>query len=414
MARSFGTDVTTCSPRPEVLAGSDDNEDSSVSSPSHTVPAEIALDRYRAVIFPNRIREQRRRRGYQKLMALSEQLPEIPYIRLSKIERGEVAARADELQQIANSLDIAPSELLTDVAAPGFDMAVWAQPFQDGRLWVPEEERVAVILAAALRTLRNKDRTLTIAALDEEYGLAPVILSRLENAYRTLNRWNRETIATLCRLFDVVDEAALREKIAAQYLSGELDAHVGRIADAQDRMRRTQQRIAALSAELGLASSRPRKGGRVPLSNSEAEQRVGGGRGDEPVADLPSPSASDVRKLPVYGAPLPGGLIAVTKPDSTIASSVSAGPRAYALRVCRATLGAGLPSGAVVVVDPDRFPVAGSLAAIRSDHGHRLVTVTFDRTGATKGYSVMPDMEIALDDLDRADVHAVVAAIFPA
>ena len=93
---------------------------------------------------------------------------------------------------------------------------------------------------------------------------------------------------------------------------------------------------------------------------------------------------------------------------------MSAGPRAYALRVCRATLGAGLPSGAVVVVDPDRFPVAGSLAAIRSDDGHRLVTVTFDRTGATKGYSVMPDMEIALDDLDRADVHAVVAAIFPA
>jgi hypothetical protein len=60
-------------------------------------PAAIVPDRYRAFVFPNRVREQRRAHGLQKLMALGERLPDIPYIRLSKIERGEVVARADEL-----------------------------------------------------------------------------------------------------------------------------------------------------------------------------------------------------------------------------------------------------------------------------------------------------------------------------
>ena len=40
------------------------------------------------------------------------------------------------------------------------------------------------------------------------------------------------------------------------------------------------------------------------------------------------------------------------------------------------------------------------------------MTVTFDRNGATTGYSVTPDMEINLDALDPADVAAVIGAVF--
>jgi hypothetical protein len=377
-------------------------------------PVEIVLDRYRAFIFPNRIREQRRRHGFQKLMALSELLPDIPYIRLSKIERGEVVARVDELQRIGRALDIAPLKLLTDVTRPGFDIAAWAQPFLDGRPWERDEDRMAVMLGAALRVLRNADRTLTIAALDKEFGLPAVILSRIENAQKTLDRWNEATLAALCRLFDVADGAALRRKVTEQYLRGDLNGYVASIADPEMRIARTRQRIEALSTELGADApgtrKRAPKGGKKP---NPSDRSMPAPLTPARSPDVPATPTGQGRELPVYGAPLSGGLIADIATDTLVEAPRLAGPRAFGLRVCRATLGAGLPAGAIVVADPDRAPTAGGLAVIRSEHGYRLVTVTFDRTGATKGYSVAPDLEIDIDDLAPTDVFAVVSAIFP-
>ncbi|MEG8031328.1 helix-turn-helix transcriptional regulator [Sphingomonas aurantiaca] len=365
--------------------------------------AAIVLDPFRAVIFPNRIRELRRANGLPKLMALSDRLPDIPYIRLSKIERGEVVARADEVRTIAAALDTTPAALLVDVEAPGFDIAVWAQPFQDGRPVAIDEERVAVMLAAALRMLRGNDRALTISVLDTEYGLPPVILSRLENAHKTLDRWNAATVAALCRLFDVADEAALRKHIDGLYRRGELDGQVGRIVDPQIRIARTRERNAALMQELESPPERPRKRTSTTAAKAKRPARPAAAAG----------TAAAVRTLPVYGTALPGGLIAGTSVDAAIDAPGLAGPRAFGLRVCRATLGAGLPASATVVVDPDRPPVVGGLAAIRVDDGYRLLTVACDRSGATMGYSVTPDIAVALDDLDPAQVHAIIAAIFP-
>ncbi len=367
-------------------------------------PADIVLDRYRAFIFPNRIREQRRRRGHQKLMALSALLPDIPYIRLSKIERGEVVARADELQRIGRALDVPPRDLLSDVAQPGFDIATWAQPFLDGRPWEQDEDRMAVMLGAALRVRRNNDRTLTIATLDRDYGLPAVILSRIENAQKTLDRWNEATIASLCRLFDVADGEGLRREVAEQYRRGELDGYVTSIADPEARMARTRQRIDELAAELGAHASRTPKPKAARGSNAPSTKAA-------TPAPPPAPAQSD--GLVVYGATLPGGLIANVATDARIDAPRQAGPRAFGLRVCRATLGAGLPASAIVVADPDRAPTVGGLAVIRNESGYRLVTVTFDRTGATKGYSLAPDLEINLDELDPADVFAVISAVFP-
>jgi hypothetical protein len=93
---------------------------------------EVRIDLHRAYIFPNRMRDQRRSHGYPKLLRLAAALPEIPYIRLSKIERGEVVARPDEVRRIAGALGIAPAELLLDIDGRGFDIAVWARPFEDG------------------------------------------------------------------------------------------------------------------------------------------------------------------------------------------------------------------------------------------------------------------------------------------
>ncbi len=373
---------------------------------------DIKPDRYRSFVFPNRVREHRQHQGMYRLMALSNQLADIPYIRLSKIERGEVVARADELLRISSTLGIDPEDLLIDIDAPDFDIANWAEPFHDPRNWDAQDERNAVLLGAALRCQRNKDRSLTIARLEQEYGLPAVILSRLENAQKPLLRWNETTIAAVCRLFASPDIARLLEQLKECFLHGELDPFVQAITDPEARSARTRQRIEALRTEL-----RAEKTGGTefsPQPDSAPPNVQNRNHGAPNMAAAAAASRSPPRgTLPVLGAPVQGGLIA-PEPNGTVVDAPSgAGPRAFALRVCRATLGAGLPPNAVVIVDPDRPATLGSLAAIRSRDGYRLVTVTLDRSGTTMGYSVLPDLAINMDELEPADVAAVIGAIFP-
>ena len=64
------------------------------------------------------------------------------------------------------------------------------------------------------------------------------------------------------------------------------------------------------------------------------------------------------------------------------------------------------------MVDPDRFPSAGGLAVIEQDEGLRVIAITFDRQGQTLGFSLNPDIEVALDAVDPARVASVLSAIF--
>lgn len=359
---------------------------------------EPVIDLHRAIVFPNRMREQRRRRGYAKLLRLASHIPEIPYIRLSKIERGEVVARADELRRIAALLDIDPAELLLDIDAPDFNIARWAEPFDDGAEIDLGEERFAVLLGAALRARRTRDPALTIAAIERDYGLPPVNLSRVENAQKPFARWNPATQKALFALFAVTGEAALRSEVERQHRAGALKDFLGAIANPQVRHERSRQRIAELRAALAASDKAPLPSGAAP---------------EPPALFIPrgAPAAA-VRLVPVFGAPLPHGLIAHQETGETLEAPHVAGPRAFALKVCRATLGGGLPSQATVVADPDRFPVPGGLAALREEQGWRLLSVASDREGRMIGYSVNPDVEVALDGCDPADLAAIVSAVF--
>jgi transcriptional regulator with XRE-family HTH domain len=356
--------------------------------------AAVAVDTHREFVFPNRVRELRRRAGLPTLLGLSERLSEIPYIRLSKIERGEVFARAGELRAIAASLGVAPEALLLDVDAPGFDIARWAEPFRDQSV-DPGEMRFAIKLAAALKLRRAGDRALTVAALERDYGIPPVILSRLENAQKPLDRWNAATVQSLCRLLGVDGPRALRAEVEARFRTGALDGVVGTIADPAARMAKTRARIAALRAELG---------GAPAAETAKRDQAPPPAPADETVA---------ARLLPVLGAPAPGGLIdPAPQSGPGVEAPAHAGPRAFALRVCRPTLGPGLPGHGVVVADPDVWPAAGGLAVLREAEGYRLVSIGFDRNGAMRGISLNPDLDIPLDARDPADIAAVLAVIF--
>jgi hypothetical protein len=352
-------------------------------------PKPVRFDPLRAFVFPNGLRAARRQAGIAKLLQLSRNIPEIPYIRLSKIERGEVFARTDELLGIAALLGIAPIDLLIDVEDPAFDLSEWAAPFIDGEI-DPAEESFAVLLGAALHMRRASDRTLSVALLNERYGLPPVIVSRIENASKTLDRWNDQVVDALLRIFDLRSVAALRRHIHALHAEGRLDAWLDSVSNPELRWEKTRVRVADLRRELA-------EGAVAALSAAPPAPR------GETIA-LPL--------LPVFGCPLPDGLVAPVATGEKVPGSARAGPRAYGLRIGRPTLGGGLPGNAVVIVDPDRFPSSGGLAVVREGANRRLLTVTVDRRGAMIGYSENPDHEVAIDRLDPADVAAVVGACF--
>lgn len=357
--------------------------------------ADVPIDMYRAFIFPNRMRELRSAAGHPKLLPFAAKVPEIPYIRLSKIERGEVVARADELRRIAAALGIEPAELLVNIDDKGFDIARWAEPFQNSRPTDLGEERFAVLLAAALRTRRANDAELSIAVLEQAFGLPPVNLSRVENAQKTFGRWSAATHAALLKIFDAASEASLRATVRQMFESGALDAALAEVGGPHARMARSRARIAALSAALEAAP------------DGSAPARMSSG------SSTPQPGVREVRHLAVFGAPLASGLIADTPSGQQIEAPSAAGPAAFGLKVFRATLGPGLPAQATVVLDPDRYPVAGGLAAVREDDAWRILAVTSQRDGRLIGYAVNPECEIALDDVEPARLAAVVAAYLP-
>lgn len=356
----------------------------------------IVADRYRSVVFPNRVREHRLKRGHPKLLAFAGSIPEIPYIRLSKIERGEVFPRAIELVRIAGTLDVEPKDLLIDVQSPQFDLETWFAPFADTAVLDDQREaETAVALAAAIRATRAGDPTLSPAVIDSDFGIAPVILSRLENAQKGLLRWGAPTVASLCRFFHVADETALRAHLDQMHACGALDQFLHEIGGPEDRRARTRQRIAALRQELAHAE-------RISAPVAPASVR----------SALPSGQTvgASVRLATVYGVPLADGAIAMQPTGATVELPSFAGPRAFGLRVGRAPLGSGLPGHATVIVDPDRYPQAGGIALVKSGEGHRLMAVSLDPRGAMTAHGLDPADSVALDTLAPADAVAVIAA----
>jgi hypothetical protein len=384
------------------------------------------IDPYRSLIFPNNIRHIRKHRSFPKLLGMSARLSQIPYIRLSKIERGEVFAKPEELTVIADLLGVAPADLLIDAEATDFDIGIWANGLGDWEPADPQQDRLAVLLAAAVRALRASDSDLSIRAIGERFGIAPVILSRVENAFKPLDRWNRQTLSALCRIFDVSNVDALRETVLGMEQNGLLDAHIGQIADPERRISKSRKRIAELMRSLeSLGTSQPSRGKkqnplmvlRTPASSPVA--RIVSLEGEtttihEPLLDLPSVDAPNwiaVRLVPVFGLPMADGLIAKMPVHAWVEAPRSAGDGSYGLRVCRPSLGLGLPASATVIVDPSRFPSGGGIAVVEEVTGLRLLAITFDRQGRMMGYSESPDHEVNIDDLDPARVAMVIGAV---
>lgn len=346
------------------------------------------------------------------MLQLSERLPKLTYIRLSKIERGEVFARAKELKDIAQALDVDAQDLLVDIDAPGFDIAEWATRIVGPEPVNPKSDRMAVLIAAAVRARRAADHDLTIAAIEERYGIAPVILSRIENAQKPFERWNEDVRQGVRQLLGTDDDAATYQFADNAFATGTFDTILPQIATPALRIEKTRERVAALRTELSRALTPV--GAAQGLEESAPSQEPAGAASDGVTAGAPPPPRSGMPRLvPIFGSPLPDGLIALHPTGAFVEAPTSAGSRAYGLRICRPTLGPGMPGRAILIVDPDRFPAAGGLGIIeQADGSLRAVSITVDRQGRTIGFGQLPDYEVVIDELDPERVASVVAAIF--
>ena len=361
--------------------------------------AVIAVDPYRTLIFPNAVRERRLEAGISSQLALSALVPSLPYIRISKIERGEVFARAEELVAIAQALGLDdPADLLVDVDAPGFAMATWARGRIEPHSHVREEEELAMLLAAAVRRLRAGSPALTLARLLEEYRLPAVVISRIENAVKPFYRWNTDTNSALCALFGVPDRAGLIALLWGEFAAGVLTEWLARIPGASVRAARTGARIAALRTELARMGEDGRPTGALAQLRFPAQRQE---------------ARASARLLQVLGVPLGDGMIEPFPNPQHIAPPPGAGPDAYALRMCRASLGLAIPGGAVLIVDPARAPVAGGLAVLREGDGLRVLALSSDKDGRLIGHSSNPEKAIVLDKVSPADLTPVTAVLFP-
>jgi len=378
-------------------------------------PTGIAIDPYRMFPFPNAIREQRKRAGFDSLLALSQQLPDIPYIRLSKIERGEVFAKAQEIITIAHKLGVEdPKRLLTDVEDANFSVALWAGLRGETLAMNRESEELAMLLAAAFRARRGSAPDLTLAKLNNDYGLPAVIISRIENAVKPFDRWNAETLSAACEVLGIEDSRTLASHLRTQYENGALTEWLRRIPGAPEREARTRERVAALRTELqrigavGAGSTNMAKSNRA--NNAKHSPK--------PISDAISGRtdgqanhAHAMTSLQVLGVPLGDGVIEPYPNPQHIMAPAGSGPNAYALRMCRASLGAAIPASAILIVDPDRSPLHSGIGVLRVENGLRVLTITTNRDGQLYGHSSNPEKELLLDAIAPSELAMVTAIL---
>lgn len=371
----------------------------------------IAIDPYRMFPFPNAIREQRKRAGFNSLLALSQQLPDIPYIRLSKIERGEVFAKAQEIIAIARKLGVEdPARLLTDVEDENYSVALWAGLRGETVSMNKEAEELAMLLAAAFRARRASAPDLTLAKLNNDYGLPAVIISRIENSVKSFDRWNAETLAAVCEVLGIEDSRTLASHLRTQYENGELNQWLQRIPGAPEREARTKERIAALRNELQRMNANG-------VSGAHRVKDTGTDKTGHHPTPMPNASIAEtynsgsMSSLQILGVPLGDGVIEPYPNPQHIMAPAGSGPNAYALRMCRASLGAAIPASAILIVDPDRSPLQSGIGVLRVENGLRVLSITTNRDGQLYGHSSNPEKELLLDAIAPSELAMVTAIL---
>ena len=346
----------------------------------------------RGVVFPNNVRELRRKKGFETLRDFNPET-DVSYTRLAKIERGEIYPTPDEMLTLANALNVGVGSLLVDTSDPSFNPEIWAREHIEASLENRGGDFEAMKLGAAMR-VRRLSLGLSTTNL-KDFGLPAATASRIENAERPINRWNRDVLKSIASFFKMKSIVEVQKYVDEMHAEGMLDDMLYNLFSSEAIEERRRKRLKALLSQVPAdarsqailanldshpKSFRPQKAKDAGSSESVPVPAAQSGQssiygGEEPARpEKPKLSAT----LKVLGKALPGGRINLDASDSVVVRPSGAGKDAFALRVPRASLGPGLPVGAVIVADPSVRVKNGNLAVIRNQKGNLAAIASID------------------------------------
>lgn len=294
----------------------------------------------RSTVFPNKLRDLRRERGFDSLTEFHALISDITYSRLAKIERGQVFPRPDELLAIAEKLDCSADDLLIDVTDPSFDREAWAKEHVEASLTYRGGAMEDMRLGAALRLKRHEMKRSTTDMKD--FGLPAATVSRIENADRPFKRWAPDIVQGVKKVFGVNSMVKLEEKIREYEESGELHSMMEDLFSTKSIRSRQAGPFAQLAASL------PGTKGRIIARSMEIDA-LSAHNDLAPIKEAITKTA----KVPVFaGVSLSDGSM-VLKPTEDVVKR-KAGSKALAIRADRQILGPIDPKSVMIFEKIDR------------------------------------------------------------
>lgn len=331
----------------------------------------------RSTVFPNAVRDVRVRRGFDTLRAFDSKV-DVTYTRLAKIERGEIFPTADEMKSIARAMGVPVGSLLIDQNDPAFNREEWAREHIEASLSHRGGGIESMKLGSAMRVRRLALGRSTTDMKD--FGLPAATVSRIENADRPIERWDASTQKGIAKVLGVRGNAGVTRKVSEMFEGGELDDMLHNLFSPEAIQERNNKRLKSLLAEL------PGK----------------------KVAKLLQDLDVNSDELVVMSGQSGGhGSITISASDRRVSLPSGAGRNSIAIEVAEPVLGPGLPSGTVIIADPDQEVAAGDVAIILSGDrsSARLLSVA-DGEGGLIGFSMAMDSTISLTSLPEGSTLA--------
>lgn len=339
----------------------------------------------RSAVFPNAVRDVRRRRGFDTLRAFDGQV-DVTYTRLAKIERGEIFPTADELKSIARAMGVPVSSLLIDPSDPTFDRERWARDHIEAKLAHRGGGIEAMKLGAAIRIARLGMKRSTTDM--KEFGIPAATMSRIENADRPIERWDIQTQKGIAKILKVRGTTAIRTKVEEMFNAGDLDEMLHQLFSPESLEERNNRKLKALLQELP-------------------------GKKVARLLDSIDPKAEDVNgEIAVFSSSMgKAGEFEIEKSERLVRLPDGAGPSSIAIEIAEPVLGPGLPRGTIVVADPDQEVLAGDVAVIVSPSGDEahVISVASGDHGLV-GFSMAMTSTLQLNNLPKGSVIAKMIA----
>ena len=352
----------------------------------------------RSTVFPNRLRDLRREKGFESLTEFHSKLPDVTYSRLAKIERGQIFPRPDELLSIADKLGCEAEDLLIDVTDASFDREAWAKENVEASLAFRGGAMQDMRIGAALRLRRHELERSTTDMKD--FGLPAATVSRIENADRPFKRWTPDIVKGVKKVFGVNSMVKLMEKVDAYEAKGELGPMMKDLFSTGSLRARQAGPFAQLAAAI------PGDKGKMIARSMEIDALSATGK-LSPIREAVSKTAN----IPVFeGVSLSDGSMVLRPTEDSVRRK--AGAQAVAIRSDRKILGPLDPRSVMIFEKIDRDDVEENmvLAVLRN----RSVTIGAVHKMGRGFRLVQPDSEnsICLSAIE-GDIAKMVQVSYP-